>query len=448
MKRIGCCLLALCLLLPGIAPAESDGCLCLVVSAYSFGPGVSGLILSLERPVFRLEAEELRVTIGGAERDIDALSPCDARGCPVPGPSAYWLIALSAQGAMRRPLMAADPATGWKDWIDACPVSLEGELLMDGEKKQLLLAEDCISRRVCPDGDLFSLRLAYTGESLNAFTGEMERQTIRLAAYEPEALRGGAPNPLLIWLHGAGEGGPCLDAAVLGNEVSLLAKEQIQSHFSAADGTSGTYVLLPQCDTLWMDEGDGQNSQGTGVSRYTKTLMDAIGHYLDLNPDVNRNRIYLGGCSNGGYMTLNLLAEYPGVFAAAFPVCEAYDTSDQERRIGALAAQPIWFVQSADDNVVDPERYVIPTYVDLMFEEAEDCWLSMFIGYRHAVWSAVFHDLVNGVQDPEEVFMNMEALPDREKGGECTAGGAANLFDWLNIHDLRDRAEEQSAGAE
>ena len=337
---------------------------------------------------------------------------------------------------MRCPLFETDPATGWRDWVKACEISVEGALTLDGDEKQITLWENGISRRVCPDGDLFSVRMEYTGEALNAFTGEMETQTIRLAAYEPETLRGGAPNPLVIWLHGAGEGGITLDAAVLGNEVSLLAKEKIQNHFTSADGTAGAYVLLPQCETVWMDEGDGQNGEGTGVSRYTKVLMDAIEQYVDNHPDVDKSRIYLGGCSNGGYMTLNLLVEYPGYFAAAFPVCEAYDTLDQEQRIEALAAQSIWFVQSADDNVVNPERYVIPTYTDLVFEEAEDCWLSMFDGYHHAVWSAVFHDLVNGVQDGDDVFENMAAQPDREKGGTCTANGIANLFDWLNVHAL------------
>ena len=82
MKQIGCCLLALCLLLPGIAPAENTESLWLVVSAYSFGPGVSGVILPLEQPVSKLEATELRVTIGGQERDVVSLTPCDAQGMP------------------------------------------------------------------------------------------------------------------------------------------------------------------------------------------------------------------------------------------------------------------------------------------------------------------------------------------------------------------------------
>lgn len=58
-----------------------------------------------------------------------------------------------------------------------------------------------------------------------------------------------------------------------------------------------------------------------------------------------------------------MCAVYPEVFAAHFAVCEAYDTNEDYDRIDALVDQPIWFVQSIDDVVVDPQRYVIPTIV-------------------------------------------------------------------------------------
>ncbi len=434
MKRFVILCFVLCLLLPGLTCAGEDGTAGILVTAYGFGPGVSGVVLQMGQTVSAVSAEDLKVVTGGAERDIDAVYLCDAQGLPVQGSSDRLLIALSEKNAMLCPLFRTDPETGWRDWAGSCEVSVEGTLVLDGTEKQVTVQEDCMGRRICPDLDLFSVRLEHTGEALNTYTGEMETQTIRMAAYEPETLQGGDPNPLVIWLHGADEGGPVLDVAVLGNEVSLLAREKIQSHFTSGDGSVGAYVLLPQCRTVWMDEGSGENGQGTGVSRYTSVLMEAIEQYVAGHPDVDRDRIYLGGCSNGGYMTLNLLVEYPGCFAAAFPVCEAYDTAEQEQRIRAIAAQSVWFVQSADDNVVSPERYVVPTYADLVFEEAEDCWLSMFDGYRHAVWSAVFHDLVNGVQDPDDVFENMAAQPDREKGGTFTADGTANLFDWLNGH--------------
>lgn len=63
-----------------------------------------------------------------------------------------------------------------------------------------------------------------------------------------------------------------------------------------------------------MDEGDGTNGVGAGVSRYTEILMDTIKDYVASNPDNDPSRIYLSGCSNGGYMTLNMAIQYPDYF--------------------------------------------------------------------------------------------------------------------------------------
>ncbi len=135
---------------------------------------------------------------------------------------------------------------------------------------------------------------------------------------------------MVIWLHGQGEGGTDPDIAILGNEVSALAKEEIQSYFQTDDVT-GAYVLAVQTPTYWMDEGDGTNGNGSGISRYTEILMDTINDYVAAHPDVDTDRIYLGGCSNGGYMTMNMVIQYPDYFAAAYPVCEAYAYYEYER---------------------------------------------------------------------------------------------------------------------
>jgi len=46
------------------------------------------------------------------------------------------------------------------------------------------------------------------------------------------------------------------------------------------------------------------------------------------------NRIYIGGDSNGGYMTMLMIRDYPSYFAAAFPTCEAL--RDDQRRQNAV----------------------------------------------------------------------------------------------------------------
>ena len=46
-----------------------------------------------------------------------------------------------------------------------------------------------------------------------------------------------------------------------------------------------------------------------------------------IRDSIDTNRIYLGGDSNGGFMTMKMLIRNPGRYAAAFPVCEALDDS-------------------------------------------------------------------------------------------------------------------------
>lgn len=400
MKRLMMLTVLMCCLC-SLARAEVT----LVVSAYSFGPSVSALLVDAERPLTDDEISQLTVTTAGIGREVV--------NCAYDDETHRLHINLTDKNAMQCPLFVNETGTGRRVWTETYPVTINGAINVE---------EDAIDRRISPEADRFGIR--------------MECGDIHLAAYEPESLAGGGKNPLIIWLHGGGEGGDNIDAALLGNEVSQLAKVQIQQHFTSADGSIGAYVLIPQCPTMWMDEGDGVNAEGLGVSVYTEALMNAIDLYLASNEDVDTDRIYLGGCSNGGYMTLNMCTVYPGVFAAAFAVCEAYDTTEDYDRIDALVDQPIWFVQSIDDMVVDPQRYVIPTYADLIYEDTADCWLSMFDGYNHAVWNAVFHDLVDGVQDPVLVSEEMVTEPNRTKGGSYTADGVSNLFDWLNLHAI------------
>jgi len=61
-------------------------------------------------------------------------------------------------------------------------------------------------------------------------------------------------------------------------------------------------------------------------------------------------------------MTLSLLLEYPTFFAAAFPVCEAYqDNWLTEDDIALLSQIPMWFVHSELDQICPPQSSTFPT---------------------------------------------------------------------------------------
>ena len=58
-------------------------------------------------------------------------------------------------------------------------------------------------------------------------------------------------NPLIIWLHGAGEGGSNNETQITGNQgaVAFASKD-------AQDIFGGAYVVAPQSPDCWMDELD------------------------------------------------------------------------------------------------------------------------------------------------------------------------------------------------
>ncbi len=192
--------------------------------------------------------------------------------------------------------------------------------------------------------------------------------TLTYADYAP--VKDNGKSPLIIWLHGAGEGGTDPTIAISGNKAANFASEEIQAYFD------GAYVLAPQTPTFWMD---GFKGFGDGTSKYQDALLSLIKDYVANNKDIDQDRIYIGGDSNGGYMTMLMIRDYPEYFAAAFPTCEALkDTLITDEDIENMKNLPIWFIHAKTDNVVPADQHVVPTYNRLIEAGAKDVHLSLF----------------------------------------------------------------------
>ena len=61
-----------------------------------------------------------------------------------------------------------------------------------------------------------------------------------------------------------GEGGTDPDIALLGNDVTALGEEEIQSHFIKGK-QKGAYVLAAQTPTYWMNSGTGSINNGISI---------------------------------------------------------------------------------------------------------------------------------------------------------------------------------------
>lgn len=341
-----------------------------VTETYDWGPSISKLIVNLgentnskdvNKDTFKVHVQRVLadgamtygevMQAGGVENFVslgsearsaaDLAGECtvlnayvsDASGNPV---NKGQYVTIEMPVGPQETLTAAlnyDPRSRLNDWVDArYTITRSSDGLVVNNKQG----------NIRPQADKFH----YGSQSVGT------RDSYPYASYElPED---GQQHPLIIWLHGMGEGGNSPAVPIMANKVTQFADESVQKYF---DG--GAYVLAPQARTYWMH---GYEDFGDGTSIYSDTLIKFIKDYVEAHPGIDPNRVYVGGDSNGGYMTMLLVRDNPGYFAAAFPTCEGLkDSLISEADLKNLADTPLWFTAAKTDTTLLPELYSVPT---------------------------------------------------------------------------------------
>ena len=225
--------------------------------------------------------------------------------------------------------------------------------------------------------------------------------------------------PLIILFHGAGEGGKDVSIALLGNKVVALAEKEIQSYFENA------YVLVPQTPDMWMNDGSGEYTTD-GSSKYTNALIEMIEKVLESNPGIDSKRVYVGGGSNGGFMTMNMILNKPDLFAAAFAICQAYQSEwISDEQIKNLKDVPLWFVHSTDDSTVSFESTTKALHQRLVSSGHKNVHLSVY----------------DGVFDKTGLYKDSEGQPYQYNGhwswipvfNDEVKDNETGLFSWLAL---------------
>ena len=172
-----------------------------------------------------------------------------------------------------------------------------------------------------------------------------------------------------------------------------------------------------------MDSGSGQ-IQADGKTKFTASLKELIDTYVKANPDIDTNRIYIGGCSNGGFMTMNMIFNYPSYFAAAVPICEAYpDAAITDDQINSIKDLPVWMVAAATDTTVNPTEFILPTYDRLskVSSVAKKTYFDKVLDLSHKYDTALTGQYEYMGHYSWVYFFN----------GEVKDENGTNLFDWL-----------------
>jgi len=360
----------------------------------------------------------------------------DVMGVPVPAGDHVTLIMPGVRLTKR---IDGDVMCGHLRRIDVRVTQLEAlPPETPGDDPVVGLVFDHCDGDLCPQLDGWNLDLE----------GSFDGVEMRYAAFMPDIaavnarrlrpILGHAAKPLekvpvVLWLHGAGEGGGEPYRTVTGNKVVALGEVDIQSKLGGA-----AYVLVPSCPTFWMDSGDG-TIVDDNQSIYGTALKALVDEFVAAHADtVDSDRIYIGGLSNGGFMTCRMVADYPDFFAAAVACCAPWlGELGTDEEYAAMATTPLWFVQVDDDALVNPADHVMATLPRLLAAGATDTHVTYYdriadetgeyhdengrpLSYNgHLVWINVYHDTVRTELDGTNVLWD---------------GFPVTLWQWVGRH--------------
>lgn len=212
--------------------------------------------------------------------------------------------------------------------------------------------------------------------------------TLRYRMLQPAGYDSQKSYPLIVFLHGSGERGTD-NAAQLLHGGSLFLKDSLRQRFP-------TFVIFPQCppDSMWAsvkvkrdstgkatkwEFSDGTDRQST-PGMLVKLLVDS----LVKAEKVNSRQLYLGGLSLGGIGTYDMLARYPKMWAAAFPICGIGNVGNAAK----FSKVPLWiFHGDADRSVpVSGSR----DYAAALKQLGADVKYSEYPGVGHNSWDNAF----------------------------------------------------------
>lgn len=344
---------------PAQVAYEKDVAVKLLVGGYAGGPAVDKAVLTFTEDIPAeavATSNPFAVNLGGkiGGNAGDKVYLCDADGNPLAATataSRYVAIDYKVSYGQWNANNNLNPfsynqTTGRNTWKDIATTALTISGLKIGETTYTSFGGAVTATKEVPCIEGWDVSGTYTKDEI----------TLKYASFAPAAnAQKTGKKPLIVWLHGAGEGGTDPTITLLGNQVSNLSKDLIQNYF-VTDSVSGAYVLAPQAPTMWMDNGSGtQGGADVGESIYTEALFALIQNYVTTNADIDANRVYIGGCSNGGWMTVEMLSKHGEFFAAAFPIAVPFDKTAgiTDEEFARLVNVPMWITHAKADRTVE-----------------------------------------------------------------------------------------------
>ena len=252
---------------------------------------------------------------------------------------------------------------------------------------------------------------------------EVDGLKIDYMSFSPEAEEG-TKYPLVLYFHGMGQGKKSGDQ-ISENYFPFWASDELQAKFN----NGGAYLIAFRSH---------EENKECWDDKYIKSVKAAADEFIEKNKDsIDLTRIYVGGFSMGGKMTLKMMTSYPKFFAAAFPMCPAYFPSDEQYE--AIADMPTWLFTSKYDVVAGYHSTgkVVWEKICKFTNCPENCRFTLFgkVCYpdgkktpsNHHVWFAVSNDMFtyDGGKYPNTVTTDAN-------GKELELVYPEGVISWLN----------------
>lgn len=231
--------------------------------------------------------------------------------------------------------------------------------------------------------------------------------------------------PVVIWLHGMGDGAE-EGKQVRASDIAFWTSEDFQARFK---DSGGAFIFAPRSleeDGLyWTDS-------------LIYPLRAAIDDFISQNKDnVDLSRVYVGGYSMGGKMTLKMAVAYPELFAAIFPICPAWTPSVAQAEL--ISEIPVWLTSGVLDPLVNYFLSVRKTWNNIVStnENPADCRFStlLFVKFpsgnptssSHHSWFAVNYDMFSSTNGKYPFMQTVNG-----SGQKVTLTFPDGMISWLS----------------
>lgn len=280
--------------------------------------------------------------------------------------------------------------------------------------------------------------LAFAGEALPPDAGldaledqfeygqgpETEGYAIDYRYFSPVKENDSTKYPVVIWLHGMGDGGH--DGSQITHDTALWASAEFQSRFRESEGA---FIIAPRSleekELYWDD-------------CLIYPLRAALDDFIAQNKDnIDMSRIYAGGYSMGGKMTLKMAVAYPEFFAAIFPICPAW--VPDETATAKLSNIPVWLTSGKTDPLVSYQRMVLPMWRNILSQSnvRNLCRLSSLsitarpnglpVASAHFSWIAVNNDMFSSKNGDYPFMKTVDGI-----GEEVVLNYPDGMISWLS----------------